>query len=224
MVQAEMLNRVFKIVCGSNSGTAFTMECNHSQFLVTARHLFEGLEFPEEGMIELLTEDEKYTLYEVDIKYPADLDVDIAVLRCKDHRQISQAYPNPNTSEGLVFGQDVFFLGFPYDYDKLTISFPADKRPIPFVRKGCFAGGFKDGHACMFFDGHTSPGFSGGPICYKSNGMMSVAAVIARCRFKCQAVWDENGQPTGSYVESDVGIVAAYDIKEAVQVAEHWDD
>ena len=228
-IQPGILNRVFKLICEDKStGTTFTMECNDSQFLVTAKHIFEDLGFPKEGTIGLLTEGGKYTPYEVDIRYPADPKVDIAVMRCKDHRQISPAHPNPNTSEELEFGQDVFFLGFPYDYDELSMSFPTDKRPIPFIRKACFTGRFKDRYAGMFLDGHNDPGFSGGPVCYRStdapNGTMSIAAVISRYRFEKQAVLDENGRPTGSYVESNTGIIAAYDIKEAVQVAERWDD
>ena len=229
MVRREILDRVFELVCeDGGKGTTFTMECNDSQFLVTAKHIFEDLGFPKEGTIGLLTEGGKYTPYEVDIRYPADPKVDIAVMRLKNHQYVSKVYPNLNTSEGLGFGQDVFFLGFPYNYDELSMSFLTDKRPIPFIRKACFAGGFKNGHACMVFDGHNNPGFSGGPVCYRStdapNGTMSIAAVISGYCPEKQDVLDENGRPTGSYVMSNAGIIFASDIKEAVQVAERWDD
>ena len=79
----------------------------------------------------------------------------------------------------------------------------------------------------MAFDGHNNPGFSGGPVCYKSmdtpDGAMSIAAVISGYRFEKQDVLDESGQPTGNYVKSNTGIIFAYDIREAVRVAEHWD-
>ena len=130
MVSKEILDRVFRLVCrsvyGEDRGTAFTMECNHSQFLVTARHMFSRLGFPKEGTIELLTEDGRYTPYEVDIRYPADPEVDIAVMKPKNHQHIyiSQVYPNRNGCGELFFGQDVFFLGFPYEYDESLMSFP----------------------------------------------------------------------------------------------------
>lgn len=232
MVSREILDRVFRLVCrsvyGEDRGTAFTMECNGSQFLVTARHMFGRLGFPKEGTIELLTEDGRYTPYEVDIRYPADPEVDIAVMRPKHHQHISQVYPNRNGSGELIFGQDVFFLGFPYEYDESLMSFPDSKRPVPFIKKACFSGRFSDGHACMAFDGHNNPGFSGGPVCYKSidtpDGTMSIAAVISGYRFEKQDVLDESGRPTGNYVKSNTGIIFAYDIREAVRVAEHWDD
>ena len=232
MVSRAILDRVFRLVCrsvyGEDRGTAFTMECNGSQFLVTARHMFGRLGFPKEGTIELLTEDGRYTPYEVDIRYPADSRVDIAVMRPKHHQHISQVYPNRNGSGELIFGQDVFFLGFPYEYDESLMSFPDSKRPVPFIKKACFSGRFSDGHACMAFDGHNNPGFSGGPVCYRPtdapDGMMSVAAVISGYRPEKQDVLDQDGRPTGSYVEPNSGIVVAYDIKEAVQVAEHWED
>lgn len=73
MVRREILDRVFELVCeDGGKGTTFTMECNDSQFLVTAKHIFEDLGFPKEGTIGLLTEGGKYTPYEVDIRYPAD--------------------------------------------------------------------------------------------------------------------------------------------------------
>ena len=232
MVSREILDRVFRLVCrsayGKDCGTAFTMECNHSQFLVTAKHMFGKLGFPKEGTIELLTEDGRYTPYEVDIRYPADSRVDIAVMRPKNHHHISEEYPNRNTSEWMIFGQDVFFLGFPYEYDELLLSFPDSKRPVPFIKKACFSGRFSDGHACMVFDGHNNPGFSGGPVCYKSmdapNGTMSITAVISGYRAEKQVVLDKNGRSTGSYVEFNTGIIFAYDIREAVNVAEHWAD
>lgn len=241
LIQPEILNRVFKLVYGDpykqsfSSGTAFTMECNDSQFLITARHVFEQSAewtYPNEGTIWLLTDNGKYTLYEVDIKYPADTKVDIAVMRLKNHQYVSKN-PNLNTNEGnineeLILGQDVFFLGFPYDYGTLLMPFSGSERPMPVIKKACFSGRLKGGHACMVFDGLNNPGFSGGPVCYRStdapNGTMSIAAVISGYFPEKQDVLDENGRPTGSYVKSNTGIITAYDIKEAVQVAERWDD
>lgn len=240
-IQPEILNRVFKLVYGDpykqifRSGTAFTMECNDSQFLITARHIFEQSAewtYPNEGTIWLLTDNGKYTLYEVDIKYPKDTEVDIAVMRLKNHQYVSKN-PNLNTNEGnineeLILGQDVFFLGFPYNYGTLLMPFSGSKRPMPFIKKACFSGRLKGGHACMVFDGLNSLGFSGGPVCYKStdtpDGTMSIAAVISSYRQEKEFMFDENDQPTGSHVKSNTGIIFAYDIKEAVQVAERWDD
>lgn len=240
MVQSEILNRVFRLVYGDpdkkkfSSGSAFTMECNHSQFLVTARHIFKTGEgpLPEHGVIWLLEGRRSYIPYIVDIKYPADPIVDIAVLKCEDHSQFSQVNSNLNESnekyEELKFGQDVFFLGFPHNYDELLLSFPNEDRPMPLIKKAFFSGRFEDKNACMLFDGYNNEGFSGGPVCYRPadapDGEMSIAAVIAGYRIEEQRVYDENNQPTGSYVQSNSGILEAYDIKEAIKVAEHWDD
>ena len=39
MVQMEIISRVFRIVFGTSTGTAFTIEDHGVQFLVTAKHM-----------------------------------------------------------------------------------------------------------------------------------------------------------------------------------------
>ena len=89
-VQPEILNRVFGLYYNGRVGTAFTMECKGSQFLVTAKHMFRRSAFPGSTTIGLLTEEGKYTPYEVEIKYPKNQQVDIAVMKLKDNQYISK--------------------------------------------------------------------------------------------------------------------------------------
>lgn len=223
-VQPEILNRVFGLYYNGRVGTAFTMECKGSQFLVTAKHMFRRSAFPGSTTIGLLTEEGKYTPYEVEIKYPKNQQVDIAVMKLKDNRYISKEYSNPNTSKELALGQDVFYLGFPSGYDKVLMPFSGTKRPIPFIKKACFSGRFNNLHTRMIFDGYVNEGFSGGPVCYKpdSSEIMSIAAVVAHYYPEKQPVINKDCQSVGSYVETNTGIIIAYDISEAVKVAERW--
>lgn len=225
MVQSEIFNRVFRLIYGNSGGTTFTIEHNNMQFLVTAKHIFEKAGYPDSGTISLLIEGQ-YAPLEVEIRYPVDPHIDIAVMKSKDNRFISRVYNNSNTSKGLIWGQDVFFLGFPYEYDRHLKSFPNSKTPVPFVKKACFSGALDDGHSCILLDGHNNKGFSGGPVCFKpvdsAKKTMSIAAVVSGYRFEKQKVFDKNDQETESYIKSNTGIIVAYDIQEAIEIAKHW--
>ena len=51
---------------------------------------------------------------------------------------------------------------------------------------------------------------------------MSIAAVVSGYRFEKQKVFDKNDQETESYIKSNTGIIVAYDIQEAIEIAKHW--
>ena len=111
-------------------------------------------------------------------------------------------------------------------YDRHLKSFPNSKTPVPFVKKACFSGALDDGHSCILLDGHNNKGFSGGPVCFKpvdsAKKTMSIAAVVSGYRFEKQKVFDKNDQETESYIKSNTGIIVAYDIQEAIEIAKHW--
>ena len=220
-----MFNRVFRFTFGHSAGTTFTLENGDKQFLITAKHIFRHGGYPNHADIRIF-KDGKYCLYHVNIKYPKDEAVDIAVMQTDPMVFISPTFSNPNSSAGMVYGQDVFFVGFPYNYDSLLQSLPDSATPIPFVKKACLSGSLKS-HSLLVLDGHNNSGFSGGPVCFKptapNSKIMSICAVISGYRFNAEPVFDKDGNETGLFVKSNTGIINAYDIKEAVTVAQNWD-
>ena len=141
-------------------------------------------------------------------------------MKTSPYKIISQIFGNSCSTEGLIWGQDVYFLGFPYDFVNNLDNLPGLERPIPFVKKACLSG-FEAGKI-MLLDGHNNPGFSGGPICFKKispqTTTMSIAGVISGYRFSQEPVYDLKGNDTGFYVKSNTGIIYAYDISLAIEI------
>lgn len=224
MVTNEIFTRVFRIAVDSVNGTAFTMEHNETQFLVTAKHLFDHLNHPHNFTIRLLASS-GYQSYNVDIRYPPSATVDIAVMKLNPYQPLSSFFDNLNTTSGLTYGQDVYFLGFPYNYDSILQTLPGETSPVPFVKKACMSSIIRSNNdILLLLDGHNNPGFSGGPVCFRSSDQqpMTIAGVISGYRYSKQPIVDNNDQAQQYYWKENTGIIYAYSIKHAVDIVIGW--
>lgn len=224
MVTSEIISRVLRISVGTKSGSTFTMEYDGSQFLVTAKHLFEPLGYPSKAAIKIL-QDSGYQNYDVEIRYPSSHTIDIAVMKLTPYQTLTAFCGNENTTADMSIGQDVYFLGFPYDFDSLLQRSPFGNSPVPFVKKACLSSIIKSGQdILLLLDGHNNPGFSGGPVCFSSANkkLMSVAGVISGYRHSKQAIVDEENNPQAYYWKENTGIIYAYSIRHAVDIAKNW--
>lgn len=224
MVQMEIVSRVFRIGFGTSYGTAFTIEDHGVQFLVTAKHIFERANHPSFGRIYLLMGKTEKP-FDVQIRYPANPQIDIAVMKLTPYQQLTPMYDNENTTKGLTLGQDVYFLGFPSQYNQLLNIFPSENKPLPFVKKACLSTILLK-NSTLLLDGHNNPGFSGGPVCFKElesgKKAMSIAGVISGYKFDKQYVFDGNDAQTSSYVKDNTGIIVAHCISHATKIASEW--
>lgn len=231
MIQMEVIKRVLRISFKNSFATAFTLEQNGTQFLITAKHLFQKNCYPNSADIQILI-DSAYKTFSCDIKYPDNPQIDIAVIKTNPYQMLSQPYTNDFTSTGLVLGQDVFFLGYPYDFDRYLAGTSDDTTPIPFVKKACMSGMKSPSPSILFLDGHNNPGFSGGPVCFKKIGsnLFSIAGVISGYNSAKTPVYQHDEQDlskeieTGSYIKENTGIINAADISFAVDICKKWTD
>jgi len=96
--------------------------------------------------------------------------IHLAVMKLNPYQALTAFFENENTTADMVIGQDVFFLGFPYNYDSLLQQSPFGNTPIPFVKKACMSAIIKSGEdILLLLDGHNNPGFSGGPVCFSAS-------------------------------------------------------
>jgi hypothetical protein len=184
MVQSEVLCRVLHLKFDNKTGTTFSLEKDSIQYLVTAKHIFEDLLYPSKATIELLLDD-GYIKKEVSIFYHDIKGVDIAVMRIDPFEFVTPLYNNPNTTENIGFGQDTYFLGFPYDYNVNLTKFPNKKAPVPFIKKACLSNMMElaDGSKWLLLDGINNEGFSGGPVCFKPSGAKSMSICGVVCHY-----------------------------------------
>lgn len=210
MITTNVYHRVFHIKYSGKTGTAFTIDVDNRQYLVTARHVVEGLSSP--GMIEIFYNNNWHSI-QVQPIWCDDPSIDIAVL--SPPHQLSPTLILEPTCHGIINGQDVYFLGFPYgqftNHNYLLNNFP-----FPFVKKAILSaltGGSQNANI-LFLDGHNNPGFSGGPIVFSQPGVNNydykVAGVISGYNAVEQPVF-AGGQPTEMTWMYNTGIIIGYD-------------
>jgi len=172
MIPLYVLRSVIHIRCGETSGTAFTLNYNDWQYLVTARHVVETI---SGNTIEIFHDGEWKGL-EVNVIGKGSGEIDVAVLSSPlAVGPRDTVVPAP--AAGMTIGQQVYFLGFPLG---MRGGSPYDF-PYPLAKSGVLSGVDSwHGANLIYVDGHANRGFSGGPlICYHNQtNNIQIAGVI----------------------------------------------
>jgi S1-C subfamily serine protease len=217
MITSNVFCRVFFIKVGATTGTAFTIEDADRQYLVTAAHVVAGLTPP--FSVELFHENQ-WKILELELTGICPVS-DIAVFAPRF--QLSPAFPLPASADGVMFGQDVYFLGFPYGITSDAASLNQG-RPFPLVKKACLSAVTQSdkGAKIVLLDGHNNPGFSGGPVVFCERGKplassFKVLGVVSGYRFAEEPAY-HGGAPTPVTVRANTGIVICYNITHAIDV------
>lgn len=162
-VPGEMLMRTMLINNGRKYGTAFKVDYQGRIYLVTARHMVEGMP-TNKANFQVWKENRWQDLPTVRTLFPKSSDVDIAVL--ETYEKITQPYQitADDTGGGVTFGQQVWFLGYPFQLMTRTQT----GESFPFMKRGTLSAiDARDPSAILIFiDGFNNEGFSGGPVIY----------------------------------------------------------
>lgn len=225
MITSNVIQRTLFIEFKKKAASSFTVDYRDKQLLVTVRHLFvadkSAVPYPftvENGdKIKFnVFHDNRWKEIEAFVHFHENMDIDIAVIQIPI--LLSPKHPLPLDSSGLAIGQDVFFLGFPFQLkgDSADIN---NMFPFPFVKKASFSALQKGQREeiIFYFDGHNNPGFSGGPIVFKmqnSNEFKICGVVRGYVPQK-----GEMSTPFGkaSYTENS-GIILSYNIKHCKEI------
>lgn len=195
---------------GGSGGTAFTVDHEGAQYLVTAEHVVEAQPLRVE-----------MTLYGVGGKTQLKLQrlagvtggADIAVFRL-DVPITPQLEVGANL-DGSVYTQDMYFLGYPYGlglrHGNLLL--------LPFVKKAILSASTEttDGGHLLYLDGFNNPGFSGGPVAFYTQGSNEprIGGVVSAYRADERRV-RIGGEEIDATVLENTGIVLANNIKHAM--------
>lgn len=162
-VPGEMLMRTMLINNGRKYGTAFKVDYQGRIYLVTARHMVEGMP-SSKANFQVWKENRWQDLPTVRTLFPKSSDVDIAVLETDE--KITQPYQitADDTGGGVTFGQQVWFLGYPFQ----LMTRARTGESFPFMKRGTLSAiDARDPNAILIFiDGFNNEGFSGGPVIY----------------------------------------------------------
>ena len=223
MITANVIHRTFHIRSGNSSGTAFAIDRNAKQYLVTARHVVEDM--ASRDIVDIYHE-QRWKSVNVDVVGIGADNIDVAVLACAI--QLAPSLQLEASTDGLVYGQLVYFLGFPFGWvgglERLNLNFP-----MPFVKAGVFSA-TDEAESLIFIDGHGNPGFSGGPVVFRPDGRPSgdlqVAGIVSNAPTPLLApvvskdrspILDQKGEPIAFFGENQ-GFVVAYEIKHATNL------
>jgi len=163
------------------TATAFTIDVDGREYLITAKHVVANLK-DDDAIYVFMNND--WSALRVKIFRCAD-PVDIAVL--VPPRLLTVNFELPSEQSKFYIGQEAYFLGFPYGIriDATGINGPYPMSVIKGARiSGTVALDTQRKAVMILLDGYNNPGFSGGPIVYRDLNQGAVtfklAGVVAR--------------------------------------------
>jgi hypothetical protein len=180
-VSSFEFGRTFNIRKDSSTGTCFLIQEKQKNYWITAKHVL-GKVINKQKISFHILQDTSWLIASGTILLHSNSLIDIAVIVPDDTSTTNAISLN---QVQMVFGDEGFFLGFPFgmktrDNSKINKDFP-----IALIKKCVFSGGYSEnGIQMMFFDGNNNPGFSGGPVFYKNrldanDGKLYLVAIIS---------------------------------------------
>lgn len=233
------------------TATAFTLDVDGREYLITAKHVVAG--YKDEGTVDIEANGQWKPLgFKV---FKCDDPVDIAVLIPQFQLTVNFDFANQG---GVEIGQDAYFLGFPYNIGIPTNGYNGPY-PMAIVKRGTFSAMIPittvKNATQILLDGHNNPGFSGGPIVFRDFAapgyVMRIIGVVSGFQPEVVPTMHEHTIPSadkasekaksepwrinrrsdgtwfeyvdnGDYVPLNTGIVYGYGIQPALDlIAEH---
>ena len=224
MITTNVIQRTFRIKHGDGSGTAFAIDREDKQYLITARHVVKDI---TRGDRLSIFHHGQWKSVQVDVVGIGACETDVAVVACPMH--LAPSHPLEASSAGLIYGQPIYFLGFPFGWDSGGERINRDF-PIPFVKGGIVSAIITEGASRIYIDAHGNKGFSGGPVVFIPNGPqpqeLRVAGIVANYPTPLlEPVVDKHRNPIVrshneplAYFQENPGIVVAFDIRHATEL------
>ena len=223
MITTNVIQRTFHIRYGDSAGTAFVVDRGGKQYLVTAKHVVPDI---ESGSALGIFHEKQWKTIAVTIVGIGAGAIDVGILACPV--RLAPSHPLEASAGGLAYGQDVFFLGFPFGWDggaeNINRNFP-----LPFVKSGIASAITFDDPALIFVDAHGNPGFSGGPLVFKDpadgSSDFKVAGVVSNAPTPLLTpVVDSKGEPVrasggpAAFLAENQGFVVAMKIRHVTEL------
>ena len=214
-VTANILQRTFRIGYRGSAGTCFTIDVGGKRYLITAKHVVDGIQDDETVDI---SHNKDWLPIRVRLVGHGAGDIDVTVLA--PQMMFGAAHSLKHSTAGVVLGEDIYFLGFPYG---LSMEVKTDLNagfPLPLVKKAAVSAlGLEDGP--ILLDGHNNVGFSGGPVARRgTREEQTVIGVVLGFRYDRHKVLDEHGNETSNTYDTNTGIIIAHDIRHALAIIE----
>ena len=214
MVTTNVIQRVFHLKYGKGTGTCFTVDYEGKQYLVTAKHVISGLK--DNDSVEIYFKG-NWTTTQVKVTgHHKTADVSVFII----DTLLLSAHKMEPSAIGITYGQDTYFLGFPYRLQDEREGQINRNFPMPLVKKATLSAmAINDTGKYLLLDGINNPGFSGGPVVFTELNKrdFKVAAIVSGYRYSEEPTY-YNNQVTPISVRVNTGIIIAYDIENAIDL------
>lgn len=222
LVRANAFERTYEIETTLGAGTAFTIDHEDRQYLVTAKHLLPKGETEPEVRVRNRLASATIRFHPLAVDPPV---ADVAVTPLSEALTEGEL-PLPASVDGLAWSQQLYFLGYPYGLaTNINTADPGDR--VPFVKSGIWsAAGKVDGVYVIYVDGHNNPGFSGGPVVgFPPEGdALQVCGVVSGYRTERQPVYVGAERLEQFSATANTGIVIATGIQHVVDAIKRASD
>jgi hypothetical protein len=216
----EIVKQVFMIRHEAGAGTAFTAQHEGKLYLITARHVLNGdgtAPIADPVHIEIRHDNQWKPLICRLIGVGGGA-ADVAVLA--PPILLADFPPVGMHSQHLVYSQDVYFLGFPFNLHG-NIGFVNMDYPLAYVKKGIVSMVALPGQPHIVIDGHNNPGFSGGPVVFRNDVGLDpgwcIAGVISGYSETREPVYVGDSEAQSVYtIAENSGLVDATRIEEVL--------
>lgn len=215
MITSNILRRTFYIRYEENTGTAFTIEVDGLQYIITAKHLLDNADSHDYIYVFHDSMWKKHLLKNKWLSPTAD----VALL--SPVSELSPRFPvglGNNTSYYL--SEQIYFLGFPYGL-KAEMGEANNDFPLPFVKTGIISSIeiIQKGSSVIFCDGINNPGFSGGPIVTVSKDQtIKIIGIISGYKHNEDHILI-NGKDSGLRYKANTGLIVGHGINEIIEEA-----
>ena len=218
----EILTQVFRVRIGQEFGTAFTIDVDSQQYLVTVDHLLpEGC---PECTLEIWLDNAWQSLTGRAIRPKSS---DLAAVAIALKKELSTASTPWSAIDEIELAQQVYFIGFPFGL-RTAETAGAQISEIAFVKTGILSAidSRNPKAVILYVDGHNNPGFSGGPVVFYPPGASEprIAGVLIGYRWDALPVVkrEDLRDPSAEtfkdlYARGNSGIVVAFSIEHLVE-------
>ena len=221
LIGDEVLNQIYRIRIGQEFGTAFTIDVDSQQYLVTVDHLIPtGC---TECSLDIWSDNAWVPLTGKAIRPRSSEVAAVAIALTERLSPESTAW---STADQVELAQQVYFIGFPFGL-RTAETTGAQISEIPFVKAGILSAidSRNPKAVILYVDGHNNPGFSGGPVVFYPGGESepSIAGVLIGYRWDALPVVkrEDLRDPSAEtfkdlYTRGNSGIVVAFSIEHVV--------
>ena len=214
-VTTNILWRTFRIRYGSQAATCFSADVDGKRYIVTARHLVQGM--GESDSVAIMYQGQ-WRPVRVRLVGHGEGDVDVSVLAPEILFGPPEAFELALRAGGLAVSEDLYFLGYPYGMSADMGNFN-NGLPVPLVKKAMVSALVMP-EGLFYLDGHNNPGFSGGPVVrdVQRANPQTVIGVVSGYRAKPYRVLDLDGNEGPYTYDVNIGIVIVWSIKHATDI------